>query len=632
MRRIGRVLVALGLAGALAACGDSGGSGGGGTPTPTPTPSPTPAPTPTPVPNTALSNLVSDGDLATIAGETRETFGPPGTPNTFDTDFTTLLLHYSAANQGYTTTVGARTQTFLPADVDAPRSYPGLAFYAKTAAGQFDYLLRVRPGTATSVPNYYVGAGGWIRQQDIAGNMGPSTWGDAFAYGFPTAMAAVPATGLRRYTVDALTIDNLGGPVTAGAERNLRRIGEGEIIADFAARTVSLSFTRHQSGEMESYAGGPSAVVPETFTGTGTIAADGSITGTFACISCSGGATGTPFKGALFGPAAEEIGLTYAHGNAYPLGTGTLIGQQRGLFDHDVIDTGYSSVETTLSTGSSWHFGLQDYDIRLNANIASNNRYSTTTGFYYLHAFLDTGAPVDRRDNAFSFNSTIPAESTPQYTVYGYSLAATSYGPAADQRLYVLNPTAVDPGLMLHYVRFNRFERRETTGRHTDLFFASGAAPPPASIPTSGSTHYVGVIAGQYFPIENDVSGYTINYLLGGTVDLTVDFASKTVTGSFHPNARKSSDGSMVDMGTFPIAGGTINASGVISATIPSNPNPYYPMMFATSFGGQLFGPTGGELGLKAAFRTCHFCVLGSGSDPFRDLDAFYAGGVASAR
>ncbi len=632
MRGILRVIVSVGLAGALTACGGGSGGNGGGTPTPTPAPTPTPTPTPAPPANTALSNLVSDGDLTNIAGETSETFGPPGTPNTFSTDFTTLVLHYSAGNQGYTTAAGTRTETFLPADMDAARSYPGLTFYAKTTAGQFDYLLRLRPGTASSVPNYYVGAGGWVRQQDIAGNAGPSTWGDAFAYGFPTAMAAIPVTGTRRYTADALTIDDLGGPVTTGAERNLRRIGEGEIVADFAAKTVTVSFTRHQPGEMESYAGGPSAVVPESFTGNGTIAADGSISGTFACVSCSGGATGTPFKGALFGPAAEEVGLTYADGNAYPLGTGTLIGQQRGLFDHDVIDPGFSSVETTLSTGSSWHFGLTDYDIRLNANIVGSNRYSTTTGYYYLHTFLDTGAPVDRRDNTFSFNWAIPAENTPEYNVYGYSLAATPYGPAADQRLYVLNPAAVDPGLMLHFVRFNRFERRETTGRHTDMFFASGAATPRASVPTTGTAHYVGVIAGQYFPIEDGGSGYTINYLVGGTIDLTVDFAARTVTGSFHPTARRSSDGSMVDMGTFAIAGSTIDADGVISATIPGNPNPYYPMMFATSFAGQLFGPTGGELGLKAAFRTCHTCVLGSGGNPFRDLDAFYAGGVASAR
>ncbi|HEX4693314.1 transferrin-binding protein-like solute binding protein [Sphingomonas sp.] len=180
---------------------------------------------------------------------------------------------------------------------------------------------------------------------------------------------------------------------------------------------------------------------------------------------------------------------------------------------------------------------------------------------------------------------------------------------------------------MLNSLKLGRFERREATGRHSDIFFASGASTPTASIPTSGTAHYVGVIAGQYFPSEAGGTGFTYMYGVGGTVDLTVDFAAHSVTGSFHATARKSTDNNLVDMGVFPITGGTIDANGVIAATLATNPNSYY-IYLRGGLSGRVYGATAGELGLQAAFRTCHYCFAGT----LDSYDAFDAAGAASRR
>src|SRR5262249_28266302 len=118
--------------------------------------------------------------------------------------------------------------------------------------------------------------------------------------------------------------------------------------------------------------------------------------------------------------------------------------------------------------------------------------------------------------------------------------------------------------------------------------------------------------------------------LLGGTIDLSVDFATHVVTGTFHAIARKSTDNSLTDMGVFTLTNGTIDSSGVITGSLGPNPNPFY-ISLTGGFRALLSGPTANELGIRMSFRTCHQCLRGPG-DTGQGDDAFYASGVASKR
>ncbi|THD37365.1 MAG: hypothetical protein E7773_04910 [Sphingomonas sp.] len=604
MLRIGTTMGLLALASLLVACDGSGSGGGGATGTPTPTPG---TPTPTPA-NTALSNLTFDGDLPNIAGRSVETFAAGSSiSSSVTSDFTTLSLHYTASTQGYTLTDGSDTATFLPGDVDSAHSYPGIVVYAKNSGtGLTDTLSRLRPGTATSVPTYYVGGGAWQRVQTVAG-AGPTTTADAFNYGFPTATTAVPITGTRRYAVDALAFDPFKLNINPVGSGMMRIIGEGAISVDFGAKTVSIQFVPHSPTDTEA----TTSIAPPTYTATGTLAADGSFAGDFDCGGCS---TPAHLSGKLYGPAAEEIALTYAKGTTGPRATGVLIGHMRGLFDHDVTDTDFSNAQTSLSAGASYQPGQFNYDIRDGAALTTGNRYSTATALYYLSTNISTRTGL-YRENPFSFASLISAETTSQANVYGYSLAATANADATDQRLYLYNSTALDPILTLHSVQLGRFERRAVaTAQRTNIFFASGMASPAGVVPATGTGRYQGQMLGQYVPVEG--GGGAAAELTTGAVDLTINFATRAVIGTVQFIGA-------TNHGTFTLTG-TMAADGTITGSLAPPATPTF-VHSSGSFSARLYGTAAGELGASFRLRSCRQCV-----DPGTNYyDAYYGASVA---
>ncbi|BCA58718.1 hypothetical protein [Sphingomonas sp. HMP6] len=231
----------------LAACSGSGGGAGPvnstptppTSPTPTPAPSPTPAPTPTPTPsgptsNPSLITLVASEDFANDAATGTVSFPTSGAAPTNTAAQATATVRYDLASRGYTVTVAGRSQSFLPADLDAAQSNATTAVYVKRNGSTTDSLTVTKPGTSGRFTYQYVAGGFW--QRTINGTSTISGSFDATAFGVRTPDTAVPRTGRAEYAVDLLGVETTGNNVFGITGQGLTQI-------DFPSGTVLTNGT-----------------------------------------------------------------------------------------------------------------------------------------------------------------------------------------------------------------------------------------------------------------------------------------------------------------------------------------------------------------------------------------------------
>jgi len=110
------------------------------------------------------------------------------------------------------------------------------------------------------------------------------------------------------------------------------------------------------------------------------------------------------------------------------------------------------------------------------------------------------------------------------------------FGQGATSTLIRSKVGAANPDIALIYTSFGSFQYlqyyRDSTNAYDYRPFAYGIVTPAASVPTTGTATYSGRVMGRAV----DASGYAVlgarTYELSGTITLTVDYASRTVTGS----------------------------------------------------------------------------------------------------
>ena len=303
MRAVDRLGLVIAACAAVAACG-----GGGGSVASTPPPPPMPAKLITEL----ATNETFTGDATT---NTETITNPGGIVQTTAASRAPITVRYDAAAQSYTVTGGGPAQTYAPADRQPDRG-PGEVSYRKATNGGSDILFLVTTPYSGSVPNRYVGLA--YRQTTAVSAGRQDTVFTTFTYGFDTPAAAVPRSGSARWTTDIF-----GLLTEPGLE--LRAVqGSGDFNVDFrAGRFTSLAYV----DEIAVVTGGTTGGVP--LSANGRLTSGNGFTGDLSYRGVSS-ADGT-LTGKFYGPAADEIGATFAAtGPNGTVLTGALTGQRAG--------------------------------------------------------------------------------------------------------------------------------------------------------------------------------------------------------------------------------------------------------------------------------------------------------------
>ena len=546
----------------LASCGGgSGDSGVNSTPTPTPTPSPTPTPTPTP--NTSLSSLTYSESFANSTASGVVSFPTSGAAPTASAGAATATIAYDAATRGYTLTVGTRSQTFLPANLDASQSSAQLAVYTKTNGSTTDTLSLTKPGTSGRFTYQYVGGGFW--QRTITGSSTISGSFDAFAYGVTTSNIALPRTGRAEYAVDLIGVENTSSNVFA-------IVGQGVAQVDFARASIVTHGTAGAA-----------------ITGTGKFSSEAALSsnansfaGTFR-FDDFGLFKGT-LNGNFYGPAAEEFGAAFSASQSDGrvmagalIGRGAAVTSTNATVKAPTVNEFYTAdaarITTTLRGGSGSNNGGETFS-------------SSATALDSLIVNYDASS------KAYS----VIASDRSQYFLGDVSLGSVSEGLVSSQPVNNLQGFPNSVLTNLQYATSMRWKVATSQGSSTqyrieDMVF--GQASANSALPRTGGTlgytiGLSGTLADANFP--------NLGYLTGlGTVK--ANFSTGTIT----------LDGQLLATEDYTVSGrarGSVGGTFSGSATLSSSENSFNGNIsldglgaYAGTLKGRFYGPAADEVG-----------------------------------
>lgn len=559
---------------ALAACSGGGGGSGGGVATtppaataPTPTPSASASPTPTPaIPNTSLLDPKTSESFVNDAASGTASYPLTGAAGTSNAAPATLTVSYDAAAGSYAITTAGRSQTFLPSDRDAAQSSGAVSVFIKTNGSTTDSLTLNKPSATPGTLAYrYVGLGFWQRTVEGAGTISGSF--DAFTYGVKTPDAATPRTGAANYPVDLIGIVALPNEVRSVA-------GSGTLQADFLNGFLRVDGTARELDSATGAILNPNMI----FYGQANMSSStNGFGGTFR-YHLNGTPIRSPFDGTMtgrfYGPAAEEVGATFAARN--DLGS-SLLGTL----------TGARSSTPTSNLSLTNMVANQRFDM---PSINYNREYSAFYGFSIQQWLQYTAATQSwmfqpknlATDSLPSFGpaSRNAALSNARYTVYDTTNANGTY------RLTLYNPGAGNDQLALSYTSFGTWDGAFTmtpgpgpliTGSY---YFAFGQKTPSRFVPTTGTASYAGVIFGTTF---NGSGGRS--YTLGGSSRFELNFGTNAFSVTLSPTGVERTSGAAVNFGSYTYTGTGIG-SDMYGRDAYNN----------TRFQGFLAGPNGEEV------------------------------------
>ncbi|MFM6829134.1 MAG: hypothetical protein ACKOVA_02180 [Novosphingobium sp.] len=269
-----------------------------------PPPSPPPSPPPTPA-NTLISDLKSSQAFPTQAGTTTTTFDlTKKTALSGQAAIAPATISYNAASNSYTVAVTGFTGQFSPTD-RLPDRFSGEAQYRVSTGNGSNYLTLLTTPYMHSTPNKYVGLG-YLQQNTITGDRQDTKF-STFAYGLDTPSGAVPRTGKATFAIDVFGLETI-----ANIEPRIFQ-GLGRFDVDFAAGQFSTTTNLTNTGLItgQGVAGGGIEL-----TGGGNLSAsDGSFSGNVVYGS-SGQRLSGSLNGRFYGPAADEVGATFAGSGA----------------------------------------------------------------------------------------------------------------------------------------------------------------------------------------------------------------------------------------------------------------------------------------------------------------------------
>lgn len=552
----------------VAACG-GGGGGVNSTPAPSPSPTAAPSPTPTPTPSTAantdLNNLVASQTFANDAVFNKTHYDQNLIGNVQDGGTTTLTITYDAATQSYTLTVPGLSETFRPGDHVGTEQEPYRNYRRETPTSTSFFTIGT-PSLGGTRTFQYVNGGYWQRNVATAdGGFDLSFY--PFTYGLPTTASGLPRTGTAGYGID------LFGFYTNQASTSGSRVivGDGSINVDFSLGQL------HLTGSAVSYdlINGTLDNATRPFTGLATIASDATFSGTFNYYSTS------RFAGRFYGPAAEELGAVFWSDDPDEHFEGTIVGQRAD----SVLPKNF--LLTELVADQEFHMVRTMYDDYGRLGYMMDGSYT------YIN-------DINQRDQApvFEQSDRDEALSMPDYAVY-----RTSHD-GSDYQLRLATPGNSNNLIQLHYASFGEFSVLAgpslMTGHLSAIgnnqYFIYGLEPSFGVINPTGTAKYAGIVVGR---AANIVDSWSVS----GTSDFLLNFQNGMLSAIFEMAGTSTSGGADLIMPDLAITNGFVD---IQNGELTGN------TALATSasgfggsglFAGQLYGPSGEELGGIARFQ-----------------------------
>jgi hypothetical protein len=560
----------------LAACG--GGSGGvGSTPVPvvpTPTPSPTPTPPPTPA-NTLITDLKSNQTFPADNSTTTVTFDLAAKKTvTGQAAITPATITYDAANNSYTVATGSFSDTFAPADRQ-PDRFAGEAQYRKASGSNTNYLTLVTTPYTSGGSNKYV-AMGYLQQNTVTGDRQDTKF-SSFAYGLDTPAASVPRTGRATFAVDVFGLESI-----VGEEPHIFQ-GLGRFDVDFAAGQFSTTTILTNTGLItgQGVVGGGIEL-----TGGGYLASNnGSFSGNVVFGSLNQRLSGS-LVGRFFGPAADEIGATFAgsapSGSAF---SGAMTGRRETTyspvnisFANLVAQQLFYGDSTMLSVafpkpGTAATVQVTDYPGGLGTSV-SNAQITGQAGGTVIFGTPTSGAPSG------TFTPAMIVASNPNFVAYEQTIAGQP------TRVEFYKTGSANTQLALTYTSFATYQTTSSDAFRTyeDRVFAAYGFRTPFGALTNrtGSASYSGVAYGASASKTGIISD------LIGTQQFVLDFGSQNLSGTLALQAKSG----LLDYGVFNFNGQLFTRTSAAVADISRSPGSLIGVMLIN-----FFGPSGEEAG-----------------------------------
>lgn len=543
-----RNLFAVAVGGLLLAACSGGGGGGGGVGT-----IPTPAPTPAPTTNTTIRDLkvsqtfTGDSSSAAFTIDRVTQTGITGSARA-----SSLSVSYDAATNSYTISGDGRNTAFGPADVTSSDPYDTI--YTKTGSDGRSYLTLVKQPYSQGATTQYVGLG--FYQHNRLTDQQQETDFATFTYGLPTAAAAVPKTGTAAFGIDAF------GAVTKAGQEPRAFQGHGTFSVDFAAGIFAAQTYLTESSLVsdDGVVGGGIEL-----TAGGSLASNGSFSGN-ALYEGWFGAVGGVLNGRFYGPAAEELGASFAGTGADGMAVaGSFTGQRDSSLKPDNL---------TLTNMTQ----AQLFYTRYGGNLVGQ--------LNWLNAETFTASPPtsDLYGGTFTINDKI-AGTDPNFTTYRKTFTGT-FG-SQDVTLELFKPGSTNTRLALTYASFGHWATTVPWGTGTTpvhQYFAYGLETPGRLLSgRTGTGRYEGVVYGNGIS-----SNGTTRYAVTGSSRFDVDFGAQSLSGALSMNG--TSGGATVDFGSFDFSGSLVSYSGESGFTLVRNGQN------AGSLTTRFYGPDGQEI------------------------------------
>jgi hypothetical protein len=224
-----------------------------------------------------------------------------------------LTVRYDAATQSYTVTEGGASTTFAPGDrVTTNR----LADIFRTTGSSGTDTVRLTPtGTRGAAGTRFVAGGIWSRDATAGGIR--SLLMRSFVFGIPSAISDIPTTGTASFGVVLTGVQPIGQSSTPPDLSQVN--GSGLLSINWARGTVIGDGALYiRSAATQSAA---QFLGPGSFDYTG-IVSNGQIRGFLTLRDAGGNAPSGAANGALYGPGAGEIGLSYSVTSGTPIRSG----------------------------------------------------------------------------------------------------------------------------------------------------------------------------------------------------------------------------------------------------------------------------------------------------------------------
>lgn len=509
----------------LAACGGGGGGGGGSHVEPIPpvaTPSPTPTPTPT---NTTVRDLkVSQTFTNDAAGSRFVLDKTTGTGISGSAGTGNVAISYDAATNGYTISANGRTEAFGPTDVSESDAYD--VIYKKASGEGNSYLTLIKQpysgsSNAAGVSTRYVAQGYYQRIVTTADRQ--DTDFSTFTFGLPSVAAAVPKTGTAAFGIDAF------GLVSKPGQEPRAFQGNGSFSVDFGAgifKAHSYLTERSLVSDDSVVGGGIELTAGGSLSGNGSFGGNALYEGWF-------GAAGGTLSGRFYGPAAEEVGATFAGAGADGMAVaGGFTGQRDATLKPDNLTL------TNLSQSQLFY---------------TQWGYNSVGQLNWLNAETFTFSPPSSGMYGGTFTAADKvASSDPNFTTYRKTFSS-SYD-SQDVTLELFKPGSGNSKLALTYASFGHWGAAVPYGvgrTQTDLYFAYGLETPARLlIGKTGTGHYEGVLYGTASTSQTDA-----RYAVTGSSRFDVDFTGQSLSGALSMTGASKNGGAGIDFGSFDFSG-----------------------------------------------------------------------------